>query len=287
MLVRRQPNVVILTGMSGAGRSTAANVFEDLGYDVVDNIPATLIVELAREKQIGAEDHLAVVADVRGGVTNDLLQGPIYNLRELGLTVVLVFLTASEITLVHRYEESRRPHPLSRPTLRASISDEHTIMDEIRALADVVVDTTGYSVHELRDRMLKQFRDELTERPMQISVTSFGFKHGPPGDLDLQLDVRFLPNPYWVPELREMRGTDEPVRSYVLDQLDSELFIEKIHDLLGFLVPRYVAEGKAYLVLGIGCTGGHHRSVAVAEEIGRWCQDEGWSVTVWHRDRDR
>lgn len=285
--MHRQPNVVIVTGMSGAGRSTAANVLEDLGYDVVDNIPATLIVELVREKQIGPEDHMAVVADVRGGITNDLLQGPMYNLRGLGLTVALLFLVASDMALLHRYEENRRPHPLLRPTLRESISDERTIMDEVRAMADVVVDTTEYSVHDLRDRLLEQFRDGLTERPMQISVTSFGFKHGPPGDVDLQLDVRFLPNPHWVPELRGLRGTDEPVRSYVLEQPDTEPFLEKTRDLLKFLVPRYVAEGKAYLALGIGCTGGHHRSVALTEEIGRWCREEGWSVTVWHRDRDR
>lgn len=282
-----QPNVVIVTGMSGAGRSTAANVLEDLGYDVVDNIPPALIVELVREKGIGPEDHLAVVVDVRGGISNDLIQGPMYNLRGLGLTVALVFLAAADTAIVHRYEENRRPHPLERPTLRESISDERDILEEVRAVADVVIDTTAYTVHDLRDRIQEQFQNGLTDRPMRISVTSFGFKHGPPGDVDLQFDVRFFPNPHWVPELRNLVGTDEPVAQYVLGQPDAEPFLTKVRDFLGFLVPRYVAEGKSYLALGFGCTGGHHRSVAVAEEIARWCRAEGWSVSVWHRDRDR
>ena len=282
-----QPNVVIVTGMSGAGRSTAANVLEDLGYDVVDNIPPALIVELVREKELGSEDHLAVVVDVRGGITNDLIQGPMYNLRGLGLTVALVFLAASDLALIHRYEENRRPHPLERPTLRESISDERDILEDVRAMADVVIDTTEYTVHDLRDRVQQQFQDGLTDRPMRISVTSFGFKHGPPGDVDLQFDVRFLPNPHWVPELRSLVGTDDPVAEYVLGQPDADPFLAKVWDLLSFLVPRYVAEGKSYLALGIGCTGGHHRSVAIAEEIARWCRVEGCSVAVWHRDRDR
>lgn len=282
-----QPNVVIVTGMSGAGRSTAANVLEDLGFDVVDNIPPTLIVDLVREKKLDSHDHLALVVDVRGGITNDLIQSPMYNLKGLGFTVALLFLAASDIALMHRYEENRRPHPLERPTLRESISDEREILEEIRAASDVVIDTTEYTVHDLRDRLREQFQDGLTERPMRISVTSFGFKHGPPGDVDLQFDVRFLPNPHWVPELRPLLGTDAPVAEYVLGQPDAEPFLEKIQDLLSFLVPRFVAEGKSYLALGVGCTGGHHRSVALAEAIARWCRSEGWSVSVWHRDRDR
>ena len=285
--MHRQPNVVIITGMSGAGRSTAANVFEDLGYDVVDNIPASLIVELVREKRVDEDKHIAVVVDIRTGITNEILQAPLYNLRGLGLDVAVVFLTASDITLTHRYEENRRPHPLALPTLRESIEAERAIMDDVRAVSDVVFDTSDYSVHDLRDRLTEEFRDGLMDRPMRISVTSFGFKHGAPGDVDLQFDVRFLPNPHWVEELRPLIGTDAPVREYVLTQPDTEPFLQHIRDLLSFLVPRYVTEGKSYLALGVGCTGGHHRSVALAEEIGRWAGEEGWTVSVWHRDSEK
>ena len=285
--MHRQPNVVIVTGMSGAGRSTAANVFEDLGYDVVDNIPATLIVELVREKEIDEDKNLAVVVDIRGGITNEILQGPLYNLRGLGLDVAMVFLTASDSVLTQRYEENRRPHPLPRSTLRESIAAERVIMDEVRGISDVVFDTSEYSVHDLRDRLTDEFRDGLMDRPMRISVTSFGFKHGSPGDVDLQFDVRFLPNPHWVEELRPLIGTDAPVRDYVMNQPDTEPFLNHVRDLLSFLVPRYVAEGKSYLALGVGCTGGHHRSVALAEEIGRWGSTQGWTISVWHRDSEK
>lgn len=286
--MRDQPNVVILTGMSGAGRSTAAKALEDLGYPVIDNLPPSLLEEVVRLRDVtDSEANVAVVVDARGGLTVDDLRTPLYNLRREGLTIALVFLDADDDVLVRRYRENRRPHPVPADSLSESIRAERQLMIEIRAGADIVIDTTNYNVHELRERVESEFSEAELSRSMRVSVGSFGFKHGAPRDVDLLLDVRFLPNPHWVPELRPLTGLDPEVRDYVLGQDDGQTFLAKITDLLDFLLPRYMAEGKSYLSIGVGCTGGRHRSVALAEAIAEWCEKQGVKVNIRHRDKDK
>ncbi len=285
--MRDQPNVVILTGMSGAGRSTAAKVLEDLGYPVIDNLPPSLIEDVVRLRDVtDSEASVALVVDARGGLTVEDLREPLYNLRRDGLTVALMFLDADDHVLLRRYRENRRPHPVPSDTIQESIRAERELMTEVRAGADIMVDTTNYNVHQLRERVESEFAEADLARKMRVSVSSFGFKHGAPRDVDLLLDVRFLPNPHWVPELRPLTGTDPAVRDYVLDHPDGQVFLAKVTDLLEFLLPRYMDEGKSYLSIGVGCTGGRHRSVALAEAIAAWCEDYGVNVNLRHRDRD-
>lgn len=281
------PQVLVLTGMSGAGRSTAAKVLEDLGFTVIDNLPPQLIT--------GAVDHhgvtegrrkLALVIDSRGGLPVDAIRTAIRELEQQGIRTRLLFLDAEDQSIIRRYEENRRPHPLQKGSLVEAIVAERELLDPLREVSDTVIDTTDLNVHQLRERIGDQF-SEGTQRPMRVSVTSFGFKHGTPRDTDIMFDVRFLPNPHWVPELRPYRGTDQPVSDYVLSSDDAQGFVAKVEDLLDFLIPRFEAEGKSYLTIGIGCTGGHHRSVALAEEIGRWLATNDIDARVRHRDIDK
>ena len=281
------PQVLVLTGMSGAGRSTAAKVLEDLGFTVIDNLPPQLIT--------GAVDHhgvtegrrkVALVIDSRGGLPVDAIRTAIRELEQQGIRTRLLFLDAEDQSIIRRYEENRRPHPLQKGSLVEAIAAERDLLDPLRDVSDTVIDTTDLNVHQLRERIGDQF-SEGTQRPMRVSVTSFGFKHGTPRDIDIMFDVRFLPNPHWVPELRPYRGTDKPVADYVLSSDDAREFVAKVEELLDFLIPRFEAEGKSYLTIGIGCTGGHHRSVALAEEIGRWLATNDIDARVRHRDIDK
>jgi UPF0042 nucleotide-binding protein len=282
------PHVLVVTGMSGAGRSAAAKVLEDLGYTVIDNIPPTLL-ELVVQAHDIPEDHkhIAVVIDSRGGFRIGELRDAITALEREGVVTRIVFLDADDDVIVRRYEENRRPHPLGLETISESISAERELLDELREVADVVVDTSNLNVHELRERLTSQFSEDDSVRPMRISVRSFGFKHGAPRDVDMMFDVRFLPNPHWVPELRDLRGTDEAVSDYVLSSEGAKEFVDQVDVLLSTLIPRYQAEGKSYLSIGIGCTGGHHRSVAIAEELGRRLSEQDVTSAVRHRDFDR
>lgn len=281
-----EPHVVVVTGMSGAGRSAAANVLEDLGYFVIDNLPANLIVDVVEGSGVGdgIRDRFAVVVDTRGGVTADELAEAVAVLRAKGLRTTVLYLDAADRVLIRRYEENRRPHPLPGATLGESIASEREALIEVRALGDVIADTTDLNVHELGDRLRNAFARGLPEGRLQVDVTSFGFKQGVPRVLDLLFDARFLPNPHWVPELRDQTGRDAAVRDYVFSHDEAGVFVERVSDLLDFLIPEYEKEGKSYLTIGIGCTGGRHRSVAIADAIATHLQDGGVAVTVHHRD---
>lgn len=282
------PQVLVVTGMSGAGKSTAANVLEDLEYTVIDNLPPQLIGEaVAHHQVVEGRKGLVVVVDARGGLPIQVVRDALDELERQGVRTLVVFLDAEDSAIIRRYEENRRPHPLRRPSLAEAIAAEREVLAELRDLADVVIDTTDLNVHQLRDRITDQFAEGGPDRPMRVSITSFGYKHGIPRDTDLLFDVRFLPNPHWVPELRPYRGTDPKVAEYVLSNPDSEAFLARVDDLLDFLIPRFRSEHKSYLSIGIGCTGGRHRSVALAEEVGRRLQERGVDVVVRHRDVDR
>jgi UPF0042 nucleotide-binding protein len=279
----------IITGLSGAGRSEAAHCLEDLGYFVVDNLPPALLPKMAElTTRPGGPARVAIVVDARGGVFFSELSKALEELKKLHTDYRIVFLEASDDDLVNRYEATRRRHPLA-PADRVveGIRKERHILGELRGHADLVIDTSGLTPHELRDRIRESFADAPPEEGIQVSVVSFGFKFGAPRDADMQLDVRFLPNPHWVPELRALPGTDQRVKDYVESQEAYGTFIERVTALLDATVPGFIAEGKSYLTVSIGCTGGHHRSVVVAEALGAYFRDHGLPVVVVHRDVDR
>jgi len=283
------PGFTIITGLSGAGRSEAAHSLEDLGFFVVDNLPPALLPKMA---ELGAREggpaRIAIVVDARGGVFFGELSKALDELKQLNIAYRIVFLEAADDDLVNRYEATRRRHPLA-PADRVveGIRKERLMMESLRGDADLIIDTTGLTPHELRDRIHEAFATEAPERGLQVSITSFGFKYGAPRDADLVFDVRFLPNPHWVEELRPLPGTDARVRDYVQDQDQYTAFIDRLHALLDVIVPGYLDEGKSYLTVAVGCTGGRHRSVVVAEELGRFFRERGLPVRVSHRDLGR
>ena len=281
-----QSRAVIITGMSGAGRSQTANVLEDLGYFVVDNLPAEMIKFLVDQIGVpeGSRERVAVVVDTRGGVTYEALETALRSLLQRGVRTTVLFMDAEDAALERRFEETRRSHPIREGTLAQRIATERESFEEIRGLADVIIDTTDLNVHQLRDKVVEAFSGPDQTRRLRVDVISFGFKKGTPRVVDVLLDVRFLPNPHWVPELRPLTGHDAPVREHVLKAEDAVVFVEKSMDMFRFLLPRYEAEGKAYLTVGIGCTGGRHRSVALANEIGRLLRAEGFDANVSHRE---
>ena len=271
---------VVVTGLSGAGRSQAGATLEDLGWYVMDNIPTALITKVVDlVSGTGPEaQRVALVVGRDAGQLGDL-QAAIGQLRAS-------FLDASDEVLVRRFEGTRRRHPLGQEGVLEAIFDERQRLEAIKEMADVVVDTSELNVNQLRERLADLFGgDEATA--MQILVMSFGFKHGVPIDVDNVLDVRFLPNPYWVEEMRPLTGLDEPVRRYVLGQPEAKEFLERADYLLKFLVPAYVKEGKSYLTIAIGCTGGRHRSVVLVEEIADRLRKMGYNPSTIHRDVER
>ncbi len=284
-------DVTIISGMSGAGRSEAARVLEDLGFFVIDNLPPPLITkvaELARGQD--RPSRYALVVDVRSGDFLDALGAAISELRADGGTTRTLFLDASDDVLVRRYEESRRRHPLSdSDRVGDGIARERVLLGELKGLADVIVDTSSLNVHQLRDRLKELFAHEGDQGAirLQTSIVSFGYKHGLPIDVDMVLDCRFLPNPHWIEELRPLSGLDPAVRDYVLGQRASKSFLKELDRLFALLVPAFEREGKSYLAIGIGCTGGRHRSVVMAEELARMLAHKGTHARVHHRDVDR
>lgn len=283
-----RPQVVVITGLSGAGRTQVAKVLEDVDFFVIDNLPPTLIdkvVELASAPG-SSVDRLGLVVDIRGRQFFGALVETVRQLRETTNDVKVLFLEADDDTLVRRFEASRRRHPAAEGDagVLEGIRAERALVSELRGMADLIVDTSTLNVHELRDRVLDalEFRGEAT---LQIQVVTFGFKHGTPRDADMVLDVRFLPNPHWVEELRPFNGTQEPVRDYVFGQPATAPFVESLEQLLDVVVPGFVAEGKRYLTLAIGCTGGKHRSVAVGQHIADYLRrTTELPVVVDHRD---
>ena len=278
---------MIITGLSGAGRSQAGGTLEDLGWFVVDNLPTALIVSVAELAMAPGSIRDRVVLVVGRDIAQlDELNPAVEELRRRGVRVRIVFLDATDEVLVRRFEGTRRRHPLGREKILEAIADERRRLAPIRLGADVVIDTSDLNVNQLRERLIDLFVAEAGE-PMQISVVSFGFKYGLPLDVDNVFDVRFLPNPHWVPELRDLTGLDEPVRRYVLDQPEAREFEDRVDDMLGFLLPCYVKEGKSYMSVAVGCTGGRHRSVALAEELAARIRDRGYGAAVFHRDISR
>src|SRR5271167_804151 len=266
----RLKDLVVITGFSGAGKSTAMNVFEDAGYFCVDNLPPEMIRSLVDlfVHEGSKVERAAVVSDVRGGVYFEALQAVVDDLDALGVTHQVLFLEASEQTLVTRYKETRRRHPLAPDgSVAAGVASERALLEQLRTRADVVIDTTGMSAVMLRERIASEFLPRESAGRLALTFMSFGFKHGPPREEDLVFDVRFLANPHYEPELRDLTGKDERVVEYIARDGRLEEFYVRLHALLDFLLAEYVAEGKAHLVIAIGCTGGRHRSVAIAEHL--------------------
>ncbi len=283
------PEIIIITGMSGAGRSHTASVLEDLNWFVVDNLPPRLLdplVTMMLQSGSGIQ-RLAAVVDVRSGqFFNDLVK-VLDELRESHIDYQLVFLDASDEVLVRRYEAVRRPHPLQGSgRMLDGIAEERQILSHLRQRADVTIDTTDLNVHDLA-RMIKESMGDEADRALRMNIVSFGFKYGLPLDADHVVDVRFISNPYWITELRHLNGKDEPVRDYVLNQDGVESFITKYADALSGILPGYVREQKPYVTVAVGCTGGKHRSVAITETLARKFRATGQTVRTLHRDLGR
>ncbi len=282
-------SLVIITGMSGAGRSTAANAMEDAGWFVVDNLPPELLpmlVELGRRSQ-GSVPRIAAVVDVRGRAFFDSLRGALAELDGRGVVPRIMFLEASDEALVRRFENVRRPHPLQGDArIVDGIAEERELLRDLRGRADLVIDTSDKNVHELRAEVDRAFGSAADES-VTMTVVSFGYKYGLPVDADLVVDCRFLPNPHWVPELRPFTGTDPEVSAYVLTRPGAAEFLDGYTDLLKVVTAGYRTERKRYVTLAVGCTGGKHRSVAIAEELGSRLRKAGVQVRVVHRDMGR
>jgi UPF0042 nucleotide-binding protein len=287
----RLQDLVVITGYSGAGKSTAMNVFEDAGYFCVDNLPPEMIrplVELFVHKGTKVE-RAAVVSDVRGGVYFEALRAVVDDLDALGINHQLLFLEAGEQALVTRFKETRRRHPLAPDgSVGAGVASERDLLEPLRSRADLVIDTTAMSAATLRSKIAHDFLPRQKAGRMAVTFMSFGFKHGPPREEDLAFDVRFLANPHYEPELRELTGLDQQVVDYIgLDGRLEELYV-RLDSLLDFLLPQYIAEGKAHLVIAIGCTGGRHRSVAIAEHLAEhYREHDDLDIAVAHRDIDK
>ena len=281
----KRPEVLLLVGMSGAGRSASSNVFEDLGYYVIENLPPDLVESVVDSNDVAESNRqLVLTVDARDGFAQGELNKSLDRLSQSGVLTRIIFLDADTETLIERYEENRRPDPMCQESLSQSVKLERDLLKPIRELADLVIDTTDMNVHDLRKRIIEGFQGEATNQDLKISVTSFGFKNGSPRDADLVLDVRFLPNPHWREELRSSTGQSPMVRNYVLSFEDAQIFLDKAKDLVEFLLPRFTSEGKSYVGIAIGCTGGKHRSVVMTEEIGNWLKNDGKDAVIIHRD---
>ncbi|MBD7913867.1 RNase adapter RapZ [Clostridium sp. Sa3CUN1] len=279
---------IIVTGLSGAGKTEATRSLEDMGYFCVDNLPPKLIPKFAEAcvQSQGKINKVALVIDIRGGIFfDDLFESLIY-LKKQDFKYEILFLDASDEVLVKRFKESRRSHPLA-PGSRiiTGINEERKRLREVKDRADIIIDTSKYAIKDLREEMTKNYGDvKEPEKDLSVTILSFGFKYGIPVDSDLVFDVRFIPNPFYIPELKPYSGNDEPVKRYVLEQEETKGFIKRADELLEFLIPNYKKEGKRQLIISIGCTGGRHRSVAIANKIYENLASRNYNISVEHRD---
>jgi len=282
-------NLVIITGLSGSGKTQALQSLEDMGFFCVDNLPPSLIekfVELCVQSG-GRIKKAAVVCDLRGGEFFSSLNQTLYDLREHGYRYEILFLEASDEVLINRYKESRRRHPVSfQGNLLESINYEREYLAELRGNAHKIIDTSDLTSAQLKSKIRELFGSENDLSRMSISLVSFGFKYGIPLDADIIMDVRFLPNPYYISELKPLSGKDKKVKDYVLNNKTTKVFMKKFLAMLGFVLPHYLAEGKSHLIICIGCTGGQHRSVAIVEKTAEFLRQENYFCTVYHRDID-
>lgn len=282
---------VIVSGLSGAGKSKTASFLEDLGFYCVDNMPVDLIPQFAQLCMAtkGRYERVALVTDVRASLTFEGLFKALEGLDQMRLQYTILFVEAQTDTIIKRYKETRRKHPLTRDgsDLVEAVERERSLMEPIRNRANAIIDTTNLSTAKLRGVVINLVAGDLKDRAMSVTVLSFGFKFGLPMEADLVFDVRFLPNPYYIPELRGKTGMDQEVRDFVFSYQQTKDFVSKLEDLLAFLLPSYVDEGKTNLVIAVGCTGGKHRSVSVARELGEFAARRGYAITVSHRDLGR
>jgi UPF0042 nucleotide-binding protein len=282
------PDLVVISGMSGAGRTEAMHTFEDLGYFCIDNLPPSLLINLVSLAGLptGSSRKLAVVCDLRSKEFFPELLNELKHIRKLDISYSIIFLDATDDALLSRFKETRRRHPLcdGGMTIVAGIQKERELLEEAKEIANLVIDTSNMRPSELRKQIRATFSQESEQAGLRISVFSFGFKHGKPYEADIVIDVRFLPNPFYVPALRGLTGLDAPVREFVLDKPETRQFIEAWHRLLDVVMPGYIAEGKQFLSIGIGCTGGQHRSVALAAETGSYLASRGYMASTTHRD---
>ena len=277
---------VIVTGLSGAGKTEATKSLEDIGYFCVDNLPPKLIPKFAEACNTGQINKVALVMDIRGGVFFDDLFESLEYLRKNNFKYEILFLDCSDEVLVKRFKQNRRSHPLSpKGRVLTGINIERKKLREVQDKADIIIDTSKYPIKDLREKINEYFGDyKSVEEEISISVLSFGFKYGIPVDSDLVFDVRFIPNPFYIPELKPLSGMDEPVKEYVLKQQETKDFLEKLNDMLKFLIPNYAKEGKKQLIVSIGCTGGRHRSVAIANAVYEELKKEDFNTSIEHRD---
>ena len=277
---------VIVTGLSGAGKTEATKSLEDMGYFCVDNLPPRLIPKFAEACNSGNIEKVALVIDIRGGVFFDDLFESLMYLKSSEFKYEILFLDASDEILVKRFKEARRSHPLApQGRVLTGISEERNKLREVKDRADIIIDTSNYAIRDLREKINEYYGDmKSPEKQLSITILSFGFKYGIPVDSDLVFDVRFIPNPFYIPELKKYSGSDEPVKKYVLDQKETQGFIEKLEDMLRFLIPNYIKEGKRQLIVSIGCTGGRHRSVAIANAIHEQLLNDSFDSRIEHRD---
>ncbi|MBE5023799.1 RNase adapter RapZ [Olsenella sp. DSM 107455] len=284
----RVPDVVVITGMSGSGRTQALHVFEDMGYYCIDNLPPRLLLQLAELVGInsGVGRHLAVTCDLRSQGLFDEFAESVTQLREHEMTCSVVFLDTSDDVLMRRYDENRRRHPLAAPgeSISNAIARERAQLAAVRDAADLVIDTSKLRPRDLRTRLRRTFSELTDQQLMEVSVFSFGFKHGMPVEADLMIDVRFLPNPFYDPVMRTLTGKDQLVADFVLENPTTERFMDAWQQLLDVAMPGYVAEGKSHLAIAVGCTGGQHRSVAIAEATAAYLEKSGYHVSISHRD---
>jgi len=279
--------LVLVSGVSGAGKTLALQTLEDIGYFCIDNLPPSMLAAL--RERVATGQRVAVVVDTRASEPLEDAEQAVLQMRAGGVPIEVLFLDCADEVLVRRFKETRRPHPLAsrEPSLPKAIRAERALLAPLKAIADHTLDTTLFKPQDLREAIRQLYADAKAQSPLRVRIVSFGFKYGVPADADLVFDVRFLRNPHYVPQLKLKPGTDAAVREYVLSDTETQEFLETMRNFLAYLLPRYEREGKAYLTVGIGCTGGRHRSVVLGEVLAQWFAERGYRVTVEHRDLAR